>query len=347
MPPNHEMLQRIRRMQMKDGAQPSASAADQTSQIPQNIGTLRQRLLSQFHVAFSLMSIIPLLLCCYLITVKFFSLSILQGLNGVYFLLAVAFAILGLIVGQLLIRGVIRQLVATNRKLEEFHQMQATFVSNVAHELRAPLTVVKGALDNLADGLHGTVSADQMEPIAMSQREINRLKRLVGDLLDVARIEAGKMRLVREEVNLQECLSAVAKSFDGMLKQRGLSVALEMPPPPVRVTGDQDRLSQVFINLVVNSIKFTKQGGIRLRLLNETDEVQIEVVDTGRGIPEEDLERIFDKFELVGSDDQEGSGLGLPIAKAIVELHYGRIWAESQLGRGSRFIVRLPHSQPN
>jgi len=347
MPPTHEILQRIRRMQMKDGAQPSASAADQTSQIPQNIGTLRQRLLSQFHIAFSLMSIIPLLLCCYLITVKFFSLSILAGLNGVYFLLAVASAILGLIVGQLLIRGVIRRLVATNRNLEEFHQMQATFVSNVAHELRSPLTVVKGALDNLADGLHGPVSTGQMEPIAMSQREINRLKRLVGDLLDVARIEAGKMRLVRQEVNLQECLSAVAKSFEGMLKQRGLSVALEMPPSPVRVTGDQDRLSQVFINLVVNAIKFTKQGGIRLRLLSETDGVQVEVVDTGRGIPAEDLERIFDQFERVGSDDQEGSGLGLLIAKAIVELHHGRIWVESQLGHGSRFVVRLPHTQPN
>jgi len=332
---------------MKDVAQPSTGVDEKIVPLPKDIGTLRQRLLSQFHIAFSLMSIIPLLLCCYLITVKFFSFSILQGLNGVYFLLAVVFAILGLIVGQLLIRRVIQQLVATNEKLEEFHQMQAAFVSNVAHELRAPLTVVKGALDNLADGLHGTVSADQMEPITMSQREINRLKRLVGDLLDVARIEAGKMRLVRQEVNLQECLGAVAKSFEGMLKQRGLSVALEMPPSPVRVTGDQDRLSQVFINLVVNAIKFTKQGGIRLRLLSETDGVQIEVVDTGRGIPAEDLERIFDKFERVGSDDQEGSGLGLPIAKAIVELHYGRIWVESQLGHGSRFVVHLPRTQPN
>ncbi len=324
----------------------AAGPATPAPVISQDIGALRQRLLSQFHIAFALMSIIPLLLCCYLITVKFFSLSILAGLNGMYFLLAVVFAILGLLVGQFLIRRVMRQLVTTNEKLEAFHQMQAAFVSNVAHELRSPLTVVKGALDNLADGLHGPVSTDQMEPIAMSQREINRLKRLVGDLLDVARIEAGKMRLVRTEVDLRECLNAVAKSFEGMLKQRGLSVDVDMPASPVRIIGDQDRLSQVFINLVMNAIKFTKQGGIRLRLSSDAEDAQVEVVDTGRGIPAEDLERIFDKFERVGSDDQEGSGLGLPIAKAIVELHHGRMWAESRLDSGSRFIVRLPHTQP-
>lgn len=314
--------------------------------LSKDVGSIRQRLVGQFHIAFALMSIIPLLLCCYLITVKFFSLSILEGLNGLYFLLAVVFAILGLIVGQLLVRRVVRQLVKTNETLAHFNEMQSAFVSNVAHELRSPLTVVKGALDNLADGLHGSLTGDQQEPVIMSQREINRLKRLVGDLLDVARIESGKMRLVREQVDLQECLRAVAKPFDGMLKQRGLTLAFEMPPGPVAITGDRDRLSQVFINLLVNAIKFTKRGSIRLRLNRDDAGVQIEVLDTGRGIPEADLQRVFDKFERVGSGDEEGSGLGLPIAKSIVELHHGRIWVESRPEEGSRFIVRLPHTQP-
>ena len=161
------------------------------------LGEVRERLLSQFYVAFALMSIIPLLICCYLITVKFFSLSILAGLNGFYFLLAVAFSILGLLIGQLLLRNVVKQLVQTNVKLEQFHQMQTAFVHNVAHELRSPLTIIKGALDNLADGLHGTLTADQLEPVSMSLRETARLKRVVGDLLDVAQVEACKLRLVR------------------------------------------------------------------------------------------------------------------------------------------------------
>ncbi|MBI4003668.1 MAG: HAMP domain-containing histidine kinase [Candidatus Omnitrophica bacterium] len=307
------------------------------------VKTARDRLLSQFYIAFALMSIIPLLICCYLITVKFFTLSILEGLNGFYFLLAVAFSILGLVIGQLLLRNVVQQLVQANVKLEQFHQMQDAFVHNVTHELRSPLTIIKGALDNLADGLHGTLTADQLEPLMMSQRETARLKRIVGDLLDVSSVEAGKLRLVHAPVALQDCLQGVAKSCEGLAKERGLSVTTELPPAPVTIMGDRDRLNQVFINLVVNAIKFTERGGIHIRLTDHGDAAQIDIADTGRGIPSEDLERIFDKFERVGPTHQDGSGLGLPIARGIVELHHGRIWAESRVGQGSRFVVRLPH----
>lgn len=307
------------------------------------VKTARDRLLSQFYIAFALMSIIPLLICCYLITVKFFTLSILEGLNGFYFLLAVAFAILGLLIGQLLLRNVVQQLVQANVKLEQFHQMQDAFVHNVAHELRSPLTIIKGALDNLADGLHGTLTADQLEPLMMSQRETARLKRIVGDLLDASSVEAGKLRLVHEPVSLQDCLRTVAKSCEGLAGERGLNISTDLPAAPVTIMGDQDRLNQVFINLLVNAIKFTEHGGIRIRLIDHGDAAQIDIADTGRGIPSEDLERIFDKFERVGPAHQDGSGLGLPIARGIVELHHGRIWAESRVGQGSRFVVRLPH----
>jgi len=307
------------------------------------VKTARDRLLSQFYVAFALMSIIPLLICCYLITVKFFTLSILEGLNGFYFLLAVAFSILGLLIGQLLLRNVVQQLIQANVKLEQFHQMQDAFVHNVAHELRSPLTIIKGALDNLADGLHGQLTADQLEPLAMSQRETARLKRIVGDLLDVSSVEAGKLRLVHEPVPLQDCLRGVAKSCEGLARERGLDISTDLPAAPVTIMGDRDRLNQVFINLVINAIKFTEHGGVRIRLTDHGNTAQIDIADTGRGIPSEDLERIFDKFERVGPANQDGSGLGLPIARGIVELHHGRIWAESKIGQGSRFVVRLPH----
>lgn len=307
------------------------------------LGPVRERLLSQFYVAFALMSIIPLLICCYLITVKFFTLSILEGLNGFYFLLAVAFSILGLLIGQLLLRNVVKQLVASNEQLERFHEMQAAFVHNVAHELRSPLTIIKGALDNLSDGLHGALTADQLEPLSMSLRETARLKRVVADLLDVAQVEAGKLRLVREPLSLQDCLSTVAKSCEGLAKDRGLRVSMDLPRDTVTISGDRDRLNQVFVNLIVNAIKFTDRGEIRVRLTDHADAAQVEIADTGRGIPPEDLERIFDKFERVGPANQDGSGLGLPIARGIIELHQGRIWAESKVGVGSRFFVRFPH----
>jgi signal transduction histidine kinase len=308
---------------------------------PQDPAVIRQRLLSQFHAAFALMGIIPLLICCYLITVKFFSLTILAGLNGIYFLLAVVFALLGLLAGQVIIRGVVERLVDLNVRLEQANQMQAEFVSHVSHEFRAPLTIVKGALDNLGDGLHGALTPDQQEPVAICRRELDRLRRLVGDLLDVARMEAGKLRMAQERVNLKECVTAVAQSFEGIAKERGLTLTCEAPTPAT-ILGDRDRLSQVFMNLVGNAVKFTAKGGVRLRLTADGEAAQVEIIDTGRGIPPKDLERVFEKFERAGTEDQEGSGLGLSIAKAIVDLHHGRIWVESQLGKGSRFVVRLP-----
>lgn len=300
------------------------------------------QLMSRFNLAFSLMSIIPLLTCFYLITVRFFSISILQGMNGIYFVLALVIALLGLLAGQQLIRDIIRQLVTANAKLARLNEQQAAFVSNISHEFRSPLAIFKGALDNVADGLHGPLSPDQIEPLKMCQKEVHRLTRLVGDLLDLSRIEAGRMPMQKQDVVLQETLNAVAQLFSGMLKERGLSLALELPPEPAQLVGDRDRLQQVFVNLFANAIKFTNRGGLRVRLLTDSGAFQVEVEDTGPGIAEEDLERIFDKFERVGKGGEEGSGLGLPIARDVVELHRGRIWAESRLGQGSRFIVRLP-----
>jgi len=300
-------------------------------------------MMSQFNIAFSLMSIIPLLTCFYLITVRFFSISILEGINGVYFLLALVIALLGLLAGHQLIQDIIRRLVSANAKLAKLNEQQASFVSNVAHEFRSPLAIFKVALDNLADGLHGPVTVDQMEPLSMCQKEVNRLKRLVGDLLDLSRIEAGKLPMQLQEVVLQETLNQVGQLFTTLVKERGLALTMDLPEEPCRTIGDRDRLQQVFTNLIGNAAKFTEKGGIHLRLLKDSDMYQVEVEDTGPGIPAEDLERVFDKFERVGSmQGAEGSGLGLPIARDIVELHQGRIWAESRVGQGSRFVVRLP-----
>ena len=329
------MAKPVRAARQATGAPPSPAA------IPESI-TPVSSLLSRFNIAFSLMSIIPLLTCFYLITVRFFSISILEGLNGIYFLLALVIALLGLFAGQQLIRDIIRQLVSSNTKLSRLYEQQAAFVSNVSHEFRSPLAIFKGALDNLADGLHGPLTPDQAEPMKMCQKEVTRLTRLVSDLLDLSRIEAGKLPMQRQELVLQETLQGVGRLFNGLLKERGLSLNLELPQAPARVIGDRDRLQQVFVNLFANAVKFTERGSVTVRLSREADAVQVEVADTGPGIAPGDLDRIFDKFERVGTGMEEGSGLGLPIARDIVELHQGRIWVESRIGQGSRFIIRLP-----
>ena len=304
--------------------------------------TLVRAAMSRFNMAFNLMTVIPLLTCLYLISVRLLPSSFLQGLNGVSLILALVIALLGLLLGHQLIRDLIRRLLEVNVKLAQLNDRQAAFVGNVAHEFRSPLAIFKGALDNLADGLHGPLTLDQQEPVAMCQKEVKRLARLVGDLLDLTRIEAGKLPMVREPVALQEVLRTVAQLFEGLCRARGLALTTELPAASLAVPGDRDRLEQVFVNLLGNALKFTKQGGVVIRLTHDADSAQVEVEDTGEGIAEADLERVFDKFERVSGLAAEGSGLGLPIARDIVGLHQGRIWVESQLGRGSRFCVRLP-----
>ena len=323
---------------------PAADAAPSTS-ASRGLSTGRlspTQLWAKFNVTFALMSIIPLLICCYLLTVKFYTISILEGINGLYLFLAVFFAVLGLAAGRQTLHQILQRVVDSNKQLEQLYNQQAAFVSNVAHEFRAPLTVLKGAMDNLVDGLHGPLTSDQAEPVRMCQREANRLRRLVGDLLDIARIEAGKVRLQQEPVVLQEVLTATAQLFADSAKQRGLTLALDLPPGPVTVIGDRDRLQQVFVNLLANAVKFTGKGEIQIRLKEDGEEAQAEIEDTGPGIAAGDLERIFDKFERVGTQTEEGSGLGLPIARDLISLHHGRLWVESEVGKGSRFLVRLP-----
>ena len=288
------------------------------------------------------MSIIPLLISCYLITVKFFSWSLLTGIDGIYFLLALIMALLGLLVGRQLLDHVVQQLIASNEQLARVNTRQGEFVSHVAHEFRAPLAIVKGALDNLHDGLYGPLSPEQLEPVAISQTEANRLKRIVGDLLDLGQLESGKLSLQKAELVLQDVVRSVAAACQGLLKTRGLTLELDLPPAPVTLQADRDRISQVFINLLTNAIKFTDHGGVRVSLQRHDTCVRLEVADTGRGIAAQDLHRIFQHFERVGAADREGSGLGLPIAKAIVELHGGRIWVLSEPGKGSWFFVELP-----
>ena len=316
-----------------------AAAGASTQSIHQ---VVRRDLLSRFNIAFSLMSVIPLLICCYLITVRFFSIAALEGLNGMYFLFALFIAVLGLLAGRQLIRDIIRRLVEANAQLAQLNDRQAAFVGNVAHELRTPLTIFKGALDNLADGLHGPLAPAQQPQVAVCQKEVNRLTRLVGDLLDVTRIEAGRLPLAKQPLILQEVLEAVAQLFREMARERGLQLVVQLPHEPVSLIGDRDRLQQIFVNLVANAVKFTERGEVRLSMREDGDAVQVEVVDTGPGIDPANRLRIFDKFERVGQTMEEGSGLGLPIARDLVDLHHGHVWVESRPGQGSRFIVRLP-----
>ena len=246
-----------------------------------------------------------------------------------------------------------RELAASHARLRELDQLKSDFLGNVSHELRTPLAAIKGFVDNLLDGVAGPLPEKPLHYLARIRDNADRLSRMVSDLLDLTRIEAGKVELCPEALAVGDVVGDAAESLRQVARTRGLVLALDLAPCP-SAWGDPDKVHQVLTNLVSNAVKFSPRGGqvtITTRPEPATAEspamIRLEVRDTGTGIPPEDRERIFDKFYQVGrvdGDRPSGTGLGLTIARHLVELHAGRIWVESEKGAGSRFVVLLPEA---
>ncbi len=242
-----------------------------------------------------------------------------------------------------------RELAASHARLRELDQLKSDFLGNVSHELRTPLAAVKGFIDNLLDGVAGDLSEKQRHYLARVRDNADRLSRMVSNLLDLTRIEAGKIELAPQTLCLADLVTEAAESLRPVARARGLQldVELDRAAPGLTVWGDPDKVHQVLANLVSNAIKFSSHGGRVTVALGPggTGLVRLDVRDTGPGVPAEDRERVFDKFYQVGRVDGQrppGSGLGLTIARHLVELHGGRVWVEPGRNGGSAFVVLLP-----
>lgn len=232
-------------------------------------------------------------------------------------------------------------------KEREIDQMKTDFISLVSHELRTPLTAMKGATDNLLDELGGELSAIQRECLSIIKRNIDRLARLISDLLDVSRIEAGKIQLNKQSVKIGMIIDDVFSLLKQPAKDKIITLVESYAADLPLVEADPDKITQVITNLVGNALKFTPSGGkITVGVALIQGYLRVNVIDTGLGIPHQDLEKIFDKFyQVAGEQQKKGTGLGLPICKGIVEKHGGKIWAESELEKGSKFSFTLPLTQ--
>jgi PAS domain S-box-containing protein len=234
---------------------------------------------------------------------------------------------------------------AANQRLRELDRLKDEFISLVSHELRTPLTSIRGYLELLLDGGAGELTDDQSRFLSVVDRNSKRLMHLVGDLLFLAQVEAGKLQLELGEVNLDDVVSESVEAAKPIADERGIDLRTSLEPTP-SLLGDRGRLSQVLDNLVSNAIKFTTDGGsVEVRLSATGDEALIEVVDTGIGIAAEEQAQLFDRFYRSSEATERaipGTGLGLTIVKAIVERHEGTIEVESAAGRGTTMRVRLP-----
>jgi PAS domain S-box-containing protein len=230
----------------------------------------------------------------------------------------------------------------TDRRRDE--RLQSEFISIVSHELRTPINTLMGALDLLGSRMLGEFPPQAHRMIDIAMNNTLRLKRLVNDMLDIQLLEWGRLPFFVEAADASDLLLQARDAMQPLAVQR--EVALEVTPLRAPVAVDVDRMGQVFANLVGNALKYTPEGG-RVALSAEVcgAEVVFEVRDDGRGIPTDQLATIFEKFQQVApgeARERGGAGLGLAIARGLVERHGGRIWAESAPGEGSRFYVAVP-----
>ncbi|MBW3570805.1 MAG: HAMP domain-containing histidine kinase [Gemmatimonadetes bacterium] len=236
-------------------------------------------------------------------------------------------------------------------QLRELDRLKAEFVSVASHEIKTPLSVIRGYVTLLADGIYGEVNEQQHKTLEAVNAQTDRLGRLVHRLLDVSRFEAGGARLELREIDLRSFFDDLTSDFRVLAVQNGIDFPVRLADDlPPRIVGDEDRLSEVLGNLLSNAFKFTSSGGtIRVDAARHDGGIRVEVEDTGVGIAPEKLPRIFEKFFQVENEAQPrsvGSGLGLAIAREIVEAHGGTIGAESEEGKGTRFRVFLPERPP-
>lgn len=258
-----------------------------------------------------------------------------------------------------------QELIETNAKLEKLERLKSEFISIVSHELRTPLTSIKNSLDILSSGRCGEVTSSADKFLGMAKRNVQRLSGIINDLLDLSKIEAGKMDFKFAPANINTVIGYVKTALAEVAKSKGLTLVTDEAQNLPDINIDSQRLEQVLTNLVSNAIKFTTEGKtitISSKLVNASDlkinevfkpeiknlsgdYVQVCVADEGIGIAQEDLLRAFDKFAQIEnslSRKAGGTGLGLPIAKQLLDAHKGAIWCDSELNKGSKFYFVIP-----
>lgn len=244
---------------------------------------------------------------------------------------------------------VFSDLEKTHSKLIVLDKMKDDFLATTSHELKTPLHGIMGIAETIMDGSCGPVTPAQKQNLALIYDEAAQLNNMVADILDFSKLRAGKVDLFLEEVQVDEVAATIVSLLTPLANKKGLSLELKSSGP-CKATADRNRLRQIFINLVGNAIKFSDSGVITVQVQHTHGEVTITVSDQGPGIDVSDSERIWDPFVQAESPDTrhyEGTGLGLPITKYLVELHGGTIRMESEKGKGTSFIVTLPLAPVN
>ena len=234
-----------------------------------------------------------------------------------------------------------------NKQLRKLDAAKSNFISIASHQLRTPLTVIKGYISMMIEGSFGKVTKEELESLKKVYESNERLIQLVEDLLNISRIESGKLQFDFHETRLEEVVESVAEELSESAKQKGLALTYKKPNKPLpMVKIDGEKIRYVVLNLIDNSIKYTKQGSVTISLRLGVKHIHFCVVDTGIGIGKEDLSNLFKKFSRgkdISTVNPEGTGMGLYVGRMMIKAHQGTIWAESEgEGKGSKFCFSIP-----
>jgi signal transduction histidine kinase len=238
-----------------------------------------------------------------------------------------------------------REIEEKGRELEIANKHKSQFLANMSHELRTPLNAILGYTELILDNIYGDVPEKIKEVLERLEKNGRHLLGLINDVLDLSKIEAGRLTLSLNEYSINEMVQTVITSVEALAAEKKLELKAWVPPDLKIARGDEQRIAQVLLNLVGNAIKFTDEGEVRVEVTDSGETFLVSVTDTGPGLSEADQKIIFKEFQQADSSntrEKGGSGLGLSIAKKIVEMHGGRIWVESNLGKGSIFRFTLP-----
>ena len=243
----------------------------------------------------------------------------------------------------------IEELEKTNERLRELNKMKDEFVSIVSHDLRSPLTGIMLCSDMFLMKIFGELTEKQKEAVQSIKKATQHLTKLINNLLDLAKIEAGKIELHKLKGKIGGAVKESINAMQFNAHEKKIDIKLNLPEAEPEINADWLKIFQVMNNLIGNAIKFTHEGGsVTIDVIYSQDGAEVSVADTGQGIAEDDIPLIFDKFRQVKSKatrGEKGSGFGLAIAKNLIKLHGGRIWVESEVGKGSTFYFSIPINQ--
>lgn len=239
-----------------------------------------------------------------------------------------------------------KELEQKNEQLKKLDELKSDFVSTVSHELRTPLSIMKEGISLILDGITGPTNENQKKMLNTVYANINRLTKIINDLLDISKIEAGRVELKKSLVDISELVKDISEKWRMASCKKEQDLEILLPHVPVSIYIDTDKIIQALNNLLSNAIKYTPaHGKITVELKDKETEVGISISDTGIGISKEDLPKVFSKFQQfsrVPGPGEKGTGLGLAIAKELIQMHQGGIEVESELNKGTKFTFSLP-----